>query len=81
MRSFFGLLLGLVVTIVTVVLFQWISHFVWPPPEGLDIEDSSALAEHMKTAPIGSLILVVAGYIVGTFDGVFLASLPLSSAG
>ncbi len=72
MRSILGLILGLVVAIVTVMLFQWISHTVWPPPEGLDPNDSAALAEHLKVAPPGSLILVVAGYIVGTFDGVFL---------
>ena len=72
MRSFLGLILGLAVAILTVMLFQWISHTVWPPPEGLDPKDSAALAEHLKAAPLGSLILVVAGYIVGTFDGVFL---------
>lgn len=73
MRSILGLILGLAVAILTVMLFQWISHAVWPPPEGLDPKDSAALAEHLKSAPLGSLILVVAGYIVGTFDGVFLA--------
>ena len=72
MRSILGLIAGLAVAIVTVMLFQWISHTVWPPPEGLNTKDSAALAEHLKVAPLGSLILVVAGYIVGTFDGVFL---------
>ena len=72
MRSILGLILGLAVAILTVMLFQWISHTVWPPPEGLDPNDSAALAEHLKAAPLGSLILVVAGYVVGTFDGVFL---------
>lgn len=72
MRSIVGLILGLAVAILTVMLFQWISHAVWPPPEGLDPNDSAALVEHLKAAPLGSLILVVAGYVVGTFDGVFL---------
>ena len=72
MRSILGLIFGLAVAILTVMLFQWISHTVWPPPEGLDPQDSAALAEHLRVAPLGSLILVVAGYIVGTFDGVFL---------
>ncbi len=75
MRSILGLIAGLAVAILTVMLFQWISHTVWPPPEGLDPKDSAALAEHLKVAPLGSLILVVAGYIVGTFDGVFLGCL------
>ena len=72
MRSILALILGLAVAILTVMLFQWISHTVWPAPEGLNLEDSAVMAEHLKGAPIGSLILVVAGYIVGTFDGVFL---------
>ena len=72
MRSILGLVLGLAVAILTVWLLQMIGHTVWPLPEGLDLEDSAAMAEHVKAAPIGSLILVLAGYIVGTFDGVFL---------
>ncbi len=72
MRSIVGLIVGLAIAIATVMLFQWISHTVWPPPEGLDLEDSAALAEHLKAAPMGALALVLAGYIVGTLDGVFV---------
>ncbi len=75
MRSILGLVVGIAVAVLTIMLFQWISHTVWPPPEGLDTENSAALAEHLKDAPLASLLLVVAGYIVGTFDGVFLGCL------
>lgn len=75
MRNFLAMMLGLATAVVTIILFEWVSVFVWPPPEGLDPNDSAARAEYMKTAPIESLILVVAGYIVATFEGVFLGCL------
>lgn len=75
MRSLVGLAVGLAVAVLTVMLFQWVSHTVWPLPEGFDPKDSAALAEHLKSAPIGSLLMVIAGYVVGAFDGVFIGCL------
>lgn len=73
MRDVLGAVVGVAVAVLTVMLFDWISHTAFPPPPDLDVTDSEALSAYIASAPIGAMLLVLAGYIVATFDGTFIA--------
>lgn len=73
LRDVVGAVAGTAVAVLTVMLFEWISHMLYPVPADLDITSTAALADHMASAPPGALILVLAGYFVATFDGTFIA--------
>lgn len=74
LRDVLGAITGIAVALLTVKLFEWISHMVYPVPTDIDLTSTAAMADHMASAPPGALILVVAGYIVATFDGTFIAA-------
>jgi ABC-type nitrate/sulfonate/bicarbonate transport system permease component len=75
LRNALGLLTGIAVAVLTVMLMQWISHTVYPPPTGIDLTDTDAHNALLAAAPFGALLLVLAGYLFATFDGVMLACL------
>ncbi len=75
LRDVLGAVVGIAVAVITVMLFQWFSHFVFPPPGDLDLQDSAAMRAYVASVPIGALVLVLAGYVVATFDGVLVACL------
>ncbi len=75
MRNVLAAVVGIGVALATILLFDWIALFLHPMPEGLDKNDSAALAEHIGSAPIESLVVLISGWFVAAFDGVFLACL------
>ncbi len=75
MRNLLGAVVGVAVALGTILLFDCISHQLHPVPEGFDIDDSAALAAHIGAAPIEALIVLVSGWFIAAFDGVFLACL------
>jgi len=74
-RKILGAVVGLAVAVITVIIMEMISHTVFPPPGDLDVSDTASLADYMQQAPVGALLLVIAGYVIGTFDGVFIGAL------
>ncbi len=75
MRNLLGAIVGIAVALGTILLFDWIAHFLHPVPEDFDKTDSSAIAAHIQAAPIEALIVLVSGWFIAAFDGVFLACL------
>jgi len=75
LRNVLGALAGIATAVVTVMLMEWLSHAIYPPPAGLEITDTDAWNAHLAGAPLVALLLVLAGYIFATFDGVFVACL------
>ena len=75
LRNILGLIVGIAVAVVTVMLMQWLSHSTFPPPEGLDYTDTTAVNAHLASAPVAALVIVLASYLFATFDGVFIACL------
>ena len=75
LRNVVGAIAGIAVAVLTVMLFEWISHTIYPMPPGLEITDTEALNAFLAAAPITALLLVIAGSVLGTFDGVLVACL------
>ena len=57
------------------MLMEWLSHIVYPPPAGIDMANTEALTTYIAAAPLGALLLLLAGYLIATFDGTFVACL------
>ncbi len=75
LRNVVGALAGIAVAILTVMLMEWISHTIYPLPAGIEMTETEALNAHLAAAPITALLLVLAGYLIATFDGTFVACL------
>jgi len=75
LRAVLGAIAGIITAVVTVMLMNWLSHSIYPPPAGIEIMDTDAMNAYLATAPIGALAIVLAGYLLATFNGVFVACL------
>lgn len=73
LRDVIAAIVGIAVAVLTVMLFDWISHSVYPLPAELDLNDTAAMSAHIASAPLGALLFVLAGFVVATFDGTFIA--------
>ena len=68
MRTFLAVLAGFVSGSLVVTVSEWLSHRLYPLPP-LDFNDPVALRAAIATLPLAALILVVAGWTIGTFVG------------
>lgn len=75
LRNILAAIAGVATAVITVMIFQFVSHTVFPPPAGVDMSDPAVINEMIASAPPLALGIVVAGYIFATFDGAFVAAL------
>lgn len=73
-RTILGGLAGLVVAVATIMLVEFASHQVYPPPAGLDPRDTADMARLIGMLPTGALLLVVLAWVIGAFDGGWVAA-------
>ena len=74
-RTILGAVAGLVVAFFTIMLVEFASHAAYPPPPGLDPMVTADMAQIMATLPQGAMLLVVGAWLMGAFDGGFVAAL------
>ncbi len=75
LRNIAGGIIGIAVAVLTVMFVEWISHSLFPFPDGLEITDTEALNTHLGSLPLTAFLLVLAGNLIATFDGVLAACL------
>lgn len=73
LRDVIAAIVGVTAAVVTVALVEYLGHAVYPPPANLDIENTEAMIDYVATLPLGALLFVLAAYVIGTFNGVFVA--------
>ncbi len=73
-RTILGMLVGLVVMWLTVTALEFLGHAVFPPPPGLDPTNPEHLQQIIAAASVGSLAMLVLGWIAGTFVGGWVAA-------
>lgn len=74
-RTLLGAVAGLVSAVLTIMLIEFVGHQVYPPPAGLDPMVTADMAKIMQTLPIGGMLFIVAAWLVGAFEGGFIAAL------
>lgn len=67
MRNILASFGGLASAILIFMLFEFTSSAVYPTPPGFDYNDPEAMQKYVEALPLGALMLVLAGYITGSF--------------
>ena len=75
LRSIIAVIAGLIAGSIVIYLIELAGHALYPPPELFDPMDREAAKEMMDAAPIGSLLMVILAYLVGSFAGGAVAAL------
>lgn len=73
-RTILGAVVGLVVAFFTIMLIELASHHVYPPPPGIDPGNTADMARLIGILPFGALLMVVLAWVIGAFDGGFVAA-------
>lgn len=73
-RTILGMLVGLVVMWLTVATLEFLGHALFPPPAGLDPTNREHLQQIIGAASVGSLAMLVLGWVAGTFVGSWVAA-------
>lgn len=60
-------LAGLITAFIVMIVFEYVNSYFFPLPQGLDTTDMSAVYDFTKSLPWTAYILVLAGWIVGSF--------------
>lgn len=74
LRTTLALLVGIAVTFLTISAVEQLNHLLYPLPAGLDWQDSSAVAAHLRALPVPALLLVLVGWSLGILTGMSVAT-------
>ncbi|QIL21151.1 hypothetical protein [Thermomonas sp. HDW16] len=74
-RTILGAVVGLVLAVITIMLVEFAGQQIYPPPAGLDPRVAEDMAKLVGMLPTGALLFVVAAWVIGAFDGGFVAAL------
>lgn len=64
---------GIVVALGTIAGVEMLGHRVYPPPTGIDFSNPEAVKTMMAGMPVGALLFVLGGWLLGTFLGTLAA--------
>ena len=73
-RTILGAVAGLVVAFFTIMLVELASHHAYPPPPGIDPNNTADMARLIGMLPFGALLMIVLAWVIGAFDGGFVAA-------
>jgi len=68
-----SVLAGIVVGFAIVFAGDWISHFIYPMPASMDLNDPDSIRAVMAAVPRGVLVLMLGYWLLSSFAGGFVA--------
>jgi hypothetical protein len=74
LRRIGAVIAGLIVAVVLVEGAEAIVHLKHPFPPGMDHHDMAQIKKFVSTLPADALVLVLAGWLLGTIAGTFTAA-------
>jgi len=74
MRAVLGAIAGLVAAFICVQAAEMIVHQLYPFPPGADMNDMATIKKFVATLPRTAMLLVLAGWLIGTLLGTFVAA-------
>lgn len=69
MKVLRAILLGVLSGLVVIAATEWVSGKIFPAPSGLDLSDPEVLKTLIENAPMGALMMVLAGWYLGSVAG------------
>src|SRR5437870_1204660 len=73
-RRILGVIAGLLLVVVLVTAAEGIAHVMYPPPPGTNMRNMAAVKEYVATLPVTALVIVLAGWSLGTLVGTSTAA-------
>jgi hypothetical protein len=73
LRDIAAVVAGLAVSIAIIMVVQATGHALWPPPDGLDWNDTEVIRTYTSQLPFLALLFPIASYFLGAFGGPFVA--------
>ena len=73
-RSVLAVIVGVMVTMGLIMGIEAVCNALYPMPPGLDLHDHDAMRAYMDTLPLGALLLVLAGWAIGSCAGAWVAA-------
>lgn len=73
-RTILGVVVGLLVAMAIIFLIEGLATAISPPPPGLDLNNEADLARMVEMASTTTRILVVAGWLLASFIGAWVAA-------
>ena len=58
--------LGVVIAVAFGMVGSKIGHAIHPPPDGFDVTDPNAIAEYIRSGPVGARMVVALAHALGT---------------
>jgi sugar phosphate permease len=73
-KNILAVIAGIAGAMATFMLFEQISHSIYPFPAETNMNDKVAMTAYMEKFPLAGLLLVLAGWIIGSINCGFLIS-------
>jgi hypothetical protein len=73
-RRILAIVVGVIVGGIVVFAVESISHLIYPPPTGVDMNDKEAMKAYVAMLPIGALLFVLLAYVLGSLAGGWAAA-------
>jgi len=74
LRVTLAVVAGAVVAVGLIALVESVGHRVYPLPAGIDWSNPEQVRAYVNGLPVGALVFVLAGWIVGAFVGGLVAA-------
>jgi hypothetical protein len=74
LRRIGAVVLGIVAAWLIVAAAEAAVHRMYPPPAGVDMHSFASVKGYVANLPLPAFVLVLVGWLFGTFAGVFLAT-------
>ena len=74
LKTLISILAGLVAGVPVVAIVARIGHILYPPPQGMDLTDRNVVAAMIAQMPVGALLFVVAGWVLGALGAGLIAA-------
>lgn len=81
MKKVLAVLGGVATAFITMIIFEGINSFLFPFPQGLDVNDWEAVHTFTQNLPWTAYILVLLGWSVGAFLAGFVAKKIIKTNG
>jgi hypothetical protein len=73
LRDILAGIAGVAIAVAIVFLGDELSHMLYPFPADVDPNDADALRAYIATVPIAGFLMVMSGWVLGTFVGAVVA--------
>lgn len=73
LRDILAGIAGVAIAVAIVFLGDELSHMLYPFPADVDPNDADALRTYIATVPIAGFLIVMGGWVLGTFVGAVVA--------